>query len=178
MCDSALQFKVGIEFEEKSQAGTFTAYKSLTAKHLNHHVFSVQDRALVKHITGGTLSHYTHVQGDKLVPANMSTVLCRIQYFKVLSGHSDNQAKAVVTREPKEHFGPGEFEFDVHKLSAPEEEMSSKREDLEAAMNFVVSAKFESKEREASGLHKRVVAGKALPHAVVTVHNEGLGPRR
>ena len=177
MCDSALQFKVGIEFEEKSQAGIFTAYKSLKAIHLNQ-VFSVQGTALVKHITGGRLSHYTHVQGDRLVSVGMQTVLCRILYIKVLSGESDNQAIAVVTREPQEHFGPGEFEFAVHKLSAPEEEIRSKREDLEAAMKFDVCARFESKEREASGLHKRVVAGKALPHAVVTVHNEGLGPRR
>lgn len=175
-----VQYTVGSELQEQSQEGVFKAYKSLTAAHLRH-TFSSQHVVLAKNMVGGKLSHYIHVQGNRLIPVNMQTVLCRIQYFKVKHDQSDNEAVAVVTREPSSHFGTEEFEVEAHKLSASEEEKRRKMDDLTAAMELAVEVTFDTAVRGIeTGRPMRVAAGKALPHAVVKVFNKGVkrGPQR
>lgn len=162
---------VGAELEEKSQEGMFKAYKSLRAAHLKH-TFSSGDVVLAKNMKGGKLSHYTYVQGSTLIPVNMQTVLCRVQYFKVEHNHSDNEAVAVVTREPSSHFGSEEFEVEAHKLSSKEDELRRKKEDLDAAMDFTLDVSFSVAERVAkSNRRMHVKAGEPLPHAEVKVFN-------
>lgn len=172
MLCSCVQYTVGAELQEKSQEGVFKAYKSLRAAHLDH-IFSLQDVVLAKNMIGGRLSHYTYVREDSLIPATMQTVLCRIQYFKVKDNQSDNEAVAVVTREPSHHFGIEEFEVEAHKLSSKADEQERKMADLEAAVDFTVEVFFGATERVAkSSRPMHVTAGTALPHAEVKVFNK------
>ena len=164
-----LQFELGDEDPERSKEGEYKAFKTLKAMHLPH-TFRDQDVVCVPDVTGGKLSWYK--SNGSATPARQQTLFGRILYFKRNDGSPDCSKQAVMTREPTKHFGTEEFEFDVYKLTAPDDrKRESEYDRVNDSVPSEIEVVFDTSMRARSKRPIRVPAQRGLPQATVQVFN-------
>ena len=167
-----VQYDLAGEYPQHSKPGEYTAFKTLTAKHMGH-TFQVGKAVCVEGTSTDRLSWYRHSGADR--PVRQQLLLGTVLYFKQYKDRPACKAVAVITREPKEYFGTEEFEVNVYKLT-PGDSSSKQQQDYlrrsEAAVPIEMKVEFDPKQGAKGPI--KVLAKTVLPQATVKVVNRYL----